>query len=299
MTDNRARMANVLSIAQNTNRKKSRREKKSTFDSLKGDLKSIDSNQNSQIVKLADSSQIESKRSLGTLGDDIGSMENPRLFSVKQLEQLGVVHPKSKNQLLVNALRQIRTKLFRLKPDGNFSVLVTSVVPEGGASFIALNLASTITFDKEKTSLLIDTNVSDPVLHRILKLLKIKPKFGLLDYLLDPAIGIENIVSPSGLPRMRIIPIGDTGDTQSEQLTSGRLPGFLDDVKKRYANRFIVVDAPCINESADTRVLADHCDFIILVVPYGLVTPSQIDSVVDDIDDRKLAGIVMNNEPLV
>ena len=87
---------------------------------------------------------------------EVGYMEDPRLFSEKQLEQLGIVHPRSKNRAFLDSIQQIRTKLFQLKPDGNFSVLVSSVVPEGGASFIALNLAATITFDKAKTSLLID-----------------------------------------------------------------------------------------------------------------------------------------------
>ncbi len=292
-------MGNVLSIVQNTKQKRTltREPRLSHFNRI-NELSIIKSNK--QIATVSDRKTVRSNQAHGGRGDsDIQLMENPRLFSEKQLEQIGVVHPKSKNQGLVNSLRQLRTKLFQLKPDGNFTVLVTSIVPEGGASFISLNLASTITFDREKTSLLIDTNVSDPVLHRILQLLKLKPNYGLLDYLIDPSIGIENIVSPSGIARMRIIPVGNTGGMQSEQLTSKRLPDFLSDVKKRYDNRFIVVDAPCIAESADTRVLADSCDFIVLVVPYGMVTPSQINSIVYEIDHRKLAGIVMNNEPQI
>ncbi len=281
MTDNRARMANVLSIAENTQRKKTRRIRKSK---ISNELATVTIQTKNEVNPGSES--------------EVGFMQDPRLFSEKQLEQIGVVHPRSKNRVLVDSLRQMRTKLFQLKPDSNFSVMVTSVVPEGGASFISLNLASTITFDREKTSLLIDANVHDPVLHRILKLINLHPQSGLLNYLADPSIGIEAIVSPSGIPRMRIIPIGEREDGDSEYLTSKKMTGFLADVKKRYDNRFIIVDAPCITTSADARVLADHCDFIVLVAPYGGATPSQIDAAVDEIDERKLAGIVLNDEPL-
>lgn len=314
MTDNRARMANVLSIAQNAQRKKNRRERKSSIGksvpakkvlSSSAPAESKPTSIENNVEKISNArlkpihvQQSQSNQQVNKRVSDVGFMDNSHLFTAKQLEQLGIVHPNSKNLDLVNALRQLRTKLFQLRPNGNFSVLVTSVVPEGGASFVALNLASTITFGGEKTSLLIDANVNTPVLHRILKLLKLKPKYGLLDYLMNPDIGIENIVSPSGIPRMRIIPIGETGDVQSEQLTSRKLPGFLQDVKERYDNRYIVVDAPCITESADVRVLADHCDYIVLVVPYGQVTPNQIETVIGEVDERKIAGIVLNNEPL-
>jgi len=69
------------------------------------------------------------------------------------------------------------------------------------------------------------------------------------------------------------------------------------DIKERYDNRFVVVDGPAISTSAEARILSDACDFTVLVVPYGGVTPGAIDSIVDEIDERKLAGIVINNQP--
>ncbi|MCB1754536.1 MAG: hypothetical protein KDJ38_03385 [Gammaproteobacteria bacterium] len=276
-------MANILSIAENAERKKNRRIRKSR---VANPVVSVD--------------RTRKKQELAEPGSEseVGFMEDPRLFSDKQLERIGVVHPRSKNRELIDSFRQIRTKLFQLRPEGNFTVLVTSVVPEGGASFVSLNLASTITFDKAKTSLLIDGNAHDPVLHRILKMIKIEPRYGLLEYLANPEIGIENIVSPSGIPRMRIVPIGKREDGDTEYLTSKKMTRFLQEIKQRYDNRFIVIDGPCITTSADARVLADLSDFIVLVAPYGGVTSSQIDGVVDEIDERKLAGIVINNEPL-
>jgi hypothetical protein len=36
---------------------------------------------------------------------------------------------------------------------------------------------------------------------------------------------------------------------------------------------------------------------VVLVVPYGRVTDSQIESSIKAIGDKKLAGVVFNNEP--
>ena len=282
MTDNRARNENVLSIVENMQRKQRRRVKKRAA---------------KELVTVAQETASQGEILKPGTESEIGFMEDPRLFSDKQLEKIGIVHPRSKNRALVDSLRQMRTKLFQARPEGNFSVMVTAVVPEGGASFIALNLASTISFDRSKTSLLVDANMYDPVQDRVLSALNMKPQYGLLDYLSDPSIGVESIVSPSGIPRMRIVPIGNRTEGDTEHLTSKKMSAFLDEIKERYDNRFIVIDTPSISSSVDARVLADLCDFIVLVVPYGSVTPNQIEAVVDEIDERKLAGVVLNNEP--
>ena len=229
---------------------------------------------------------------------ELARMEEARLFSDRQLDQLGIVHPRSNNREMVDAIRQLRTKLFGLRKNGNFSVLVSSVVPQGGGSFVALNLAAAIAFDQTKTSLMVDANLHDPVLHKLLKLIGRDGARGLIDYLETPDIGIEAIVNPSGIPRMRIIPSGNAVDKHAdEHLSSQRCQKLMIDIKERYGNRYVIVDGPPMATSADARILAEMCDYIVLVVPYGSVTPGTLDSIIDEIDETKLAGIVLNDQP--
>ena len=72
----------------------------------------------------------------------------------------------------------------------------------------------------------------------------------------------------------------------------------MEDIKYRYDNRYVIVDGPSMSTSADARILSEICDYTVLVIPYGGVTPGALDSVIDEIDERKLAGIVINNQPL-
>lgn len=67
--------------------------------------------------------------------------------------------------------------------------------------------------------------------------------------------------------------------------------------KQRYRERYILIDAPPMTASADTQILADLCDFVVLVVPYGRVTHAQVDSCIKAIGDKKLVGVVFNDEP--
>jgi len=289
MTD-RAKIANVRSIVQQQQGKKLRRKRKETGRSMVPVHRTTQGRTNLEAandsVSLADRARA-----------DLANMEEAKLFSDRQLELLGIVHPRSKNRPLVDAMRQLRTKLYNLNPEGNFSVLVSSVVPQGGGSFVALNLAATIAFDKAKTSLLVDANLHDPVMHKLLKLIGRDDSHGLLEYLEHPELGVEHIVSPSGIPRMRVIPIGSHTEISAEHFTSARYKQLMVDIKERYDNRFVVVDGPAMTTSADARILSDICDYTVLVLPYGGVTPGVLDSIVDEIDDRKLAGIVINDQP--
>jgi len=229
---------------------------------------------------------------------DIANMADEKLFSDRQLDLLGIVHPRSKNRAMVDAMRQLRTKLYSLKPEGNFSVLISSVVPEGGGSFLGLNLAATIAFDKARTAMLVEANLHTPILHKLMKLIGRENSSGLLEYLERPELGVEHIVNPSGIPRMRCVPIGSHQEISAEHFTSARYKQFMLDITERYDNRFVIVDGPSMTTSADARILSEICDFTVLVVPYGGVTPGTLDSVIDEIDERRLAGIVINNQPV-
>ena len=74
---------------------------------------------------------------------------------------------------------------------------------------------------------------------------------------------------------------------------------MLSSVRQRYAERFIIIDAPPTSETADTQILAELCDYIVLVVPYGKVTNGQVEASIKSIDSKKLIGVVFNNEPAV
>jgi Mrp family chromosome partitioning ATPase len=289
MTD-RAKIANVRSMVEQQQGKSLRRKRKAGRSLVP--LGRKPSGNSTQLKAANDSVSLADKARA-----DLANMDEPLLFNHRQLELLGIIHPRSRNRAMVDAMRQLRTKLYLLKPQGNFSVLVSSVVPEAGGSFVSMNLAATIAFDQAKTSLLVEANVNAPILHKLMKLLGREDARGLLEYLEQPELGVEHIVNPSGVPRMRAIPLGQRGEMNSEHFSSARYHQLMQDIKQRYDNRYVIVDGPDMSTSADAKILSEICDYTVLVIPYGGVTPGMLDSTIDEIDERKLAGIVINNQP--
>src|SRR5919108_3303102 len=204
---------------------------------------------------------------------DIACMVEPTVFEHRELARKRIIYPEMANSGVVNAFRQLRTKLLLQSEGRNGVLMVTSVRSGSGSSFTALNLAAAFAFDETKTALLIDCNLYDAGFDM---LLYSKSKRGLFDYLDQDGVGIEEIVQPSGIPRLRWIPAGTKREITIEVFTSAKMRNLLQSLKKRYNDRHIIIDAPPITKSADAEILIDFCDHVLLVVPYGKATESQI-----------------------
>jgi protein-tyrosine kinase len=225
---------------------------------------------------------------------DIACMVEPAVFEHRELARKRIIYPEMANSGVVNAFRQLRTKLLHQSGGRNGVCMVTSVRSGSGSSFIALNLAAAFAFDETKTALLIDCNLYDAGFD---ELLYSKSKRDLFDYLDQDGVGIEEIVQPSGIPRLRWIPAGAKRGITTEVFTSAKMRNLLQSLKERYDDRHIIIDAPPITKSADAEILIDFCDYVLLVVPYGKATESQILAAAMGIGEEKLLGVIFNNAP--
>lgn len=243
----------------------------------------IDSNIESQSPEMAERHLSRAK---------IRRMSEVGKLSEDELNQLKIIHSKMPERQVLNAFRELRTKLVQKASGENFICLVSSLCEGGGASYVALNLAATFALDQSKTALLIDCNLYAP---KIDPLLKMEGAEGVTDFLDDPALDIKDIIYASGIPRLRVIPVGSNREAGAEHYSSERMADFIKAIKGRYNDRYIIVDAPSILSSVETRILADLCDMAVLVVPYGKVSPAEVQAGVDVIAKNKFAGVVFNN----
>jgi capsular exopolysaccharide synthesis family protein len=224
----------------------------------------------------------------------IARMQEPVLRSRTELADSRVIFPEMTDSDTVKALRELRTKIIQKAEGRNCVVLVTSLVPRGGGSFIAFNLATAFAFDAGRTALLVDCNLREPSLPR---LFAGTPHLGLTDYLEDPTLDLGNIIHPIGIERLRVIPAGGRREVPGEYFTSVKMRRLLDTVRSRYPERFVILDAPPMTEAADMQTLAELSDYLLLVVPYGKVTTSQIEEAVKNLPPGKVLGVVFNDQP--
>lgn len=224
--------------------------------------------------------------------EEIQRMAEFGRLSYAELESLKVIYPGMRQAPVMNAFRELRTKLYQLAGDrDNFVLLITSLTPNGGSTFVTTNLGAAIALDESKTALVVDCNVYAPALHQ---LLPIEPDFGLVDYLENIMLDTKDVIYSTGVRRLRLIPAGTRQLPGSEFFTSSRMRRLIQELRTRYRDRYILIDSPPIGSSADARILAELCDYVMLVVPHGQVTAEQIQTSIEAIDPAKLAGVIFN-----
>lgn len=223
----------------------------------------------------------------------IRRMSDPVELPARSRGPHSIIEYNSEHAHVVQSFRKARTLLLQQAGDTNFVTMVTGMRPGSGASFVARNLAAALAFDEARTALLVDCNRESPSVDNIVGG---NPRLGLTDLLERPAeISIADIIYSTGVPRLRAVPIGSGRNRPAEYFTTQRMKAFLDVTRARYPDRYTIVDAPSMEESADPRILADWCQYVILVVRYGETTRDELLEAVATFPREKFVGVIFND----
>lgn len=222
--------------------------------------------------------------------EEIEKMQSKFSLSSEELLKRKIIYPSMKNNQLVNDFRDLRTHVN--KNSDNNIVMITSTARNSGNSFFARNLAAATAFDVSKTAILFDCSIGDNDAGR---LFDIADNAGILNYIFDKEIQIENIIHESGVKRLRVIPFGSSEESIGEHFSHPRFQNLVSQLKHKYGDRHIFIDAPPILESADARILMGLCDQVVVVVPYGKSNTANIQAATKIIGQEKFSGVVFND----
>jgi protein-tyrosine kinase len=221
--------------------------------------------------------------------EQIKNIPIPTLWTHEELYEKKVIFAGMRQRNLLNAFREVRIGLLQKSKTDNMVVLVSSVAGSGSSSAFSLNLAATFALDQYKTALYVDCN---PYQYESNKYIAGEVSNGLTQYLSDYGVTLEDIIYPSGIERLRIIPSGQGSESAAEIFNSKKMHAFVSEIKARYPDRFIVLDAPAIQQSTEARILSKYCDYTLLVVPFGKAVTDEVLAAVDVIGKEKFAGLV-------
>jgi protein-tyrosine kinase len=222
----------------------------------------------------------------------IRQMAETRRLSDSELEERGLIHPRMEDARLLNTYRNLRTKLLAAGDGENFITMVTSVTSTDTSGLIAANIAASFAFDEGKTAILVEGDIHAPTVDRVFDLND--EVHGLMDHLETEADSVADIIHESGIPRLRVVSSGHRRENSAEFFTSDKMKATIDEIVARYPDRYPIIDAPSVQESADARILLDLCDQVVLVVPYGQCTEQEIRTAAETIGTAKLAGVVLD-----
>ena len=170
------------------------------------------------------------------------------------------------------------------------SMLVTSTFPAEGKTYVASNLATTLAMSIDEYVLAIDADLRRPRLHRMFGYSKVR---GLHDYLAGNA-RLEELIIKSSIDKLSVLPAGKPPRNPTELLSSNMMVQFLEEVKERYQDRFVIIDSPPSSVTAETKFLAQHVDGIIYVVMANKTPRKDIEKAMDNLGRDKILGIVFN-----
>lgn len=196
-----------------------------------------------------------------------------------------------RKSVISEAYRSIRTTvLFSAGKNEQKTLLITSANVSEGKTVTSCNLATTIAQFDTKT-LLIDADLRKPQLHKIFKLPNEK---GLSNLLVESA-SLEEVVFPTEISNLSVIPCGVIPPNPSELIGSQRMQDLIEELKGKYDK--IIFDSSPIMPVTDSAILKNYVDGVLLVVMVGKTSRDAIHQVVDTLqgESENLIGAILNN----
>ncbi|WP_430509927.1 CpsD/CapB family tyrosine-protein kinase [Gottfriedia solisilvae] len=209
--------------------------------------------------------------------------------NLKKRNLVTLFHPDS---ILSDQFRTIRANIYFLTEERKNKVfLITSTEKGEGKSTITANLAVSMAQQKEKV-LLIDANLREAVIHTIFK---IPNNIGLTNVLTNQ-VGLEEAIFRTDIGNLDILTSGSISYNPVELLATEIVQELLNKIVNVYD--IVLIDSPSVLEFTESRVIANQCDGVVLVINRG---KTELEKTVEakrilDIAHGKLVGAIINEK---
>lgn len=211
-------------------------------------------------------------------------------MSLDLLERERLLGGGQENELRDN-INLLRTQVLqKTRSMGWTTIMVTSPNPGVGKTSIATNLAISLARELNHTALLVDTCLSKPT---IAKRLGLTETSGLSDYLIHHT-PVENLLINPGIDKLVVLPAGAEVNNSAELLGSSNMKKLVTELKHRYADRYIIFDAPHLIDASDALVFSEYVDAILLVVGDSETKMGDLQKTIELLSNRNVLGIVLN-----
>ena len=168
--------------------------------------------------------------------------------------------------------------------------MVTSAMPGDGKTFVAANLAASIAMGIDEYVLLVDCDLRRPDLHRMLGLSNAE---GLREYLSGKK-DLRDLLVRTSIDKLSLLPAGSPPHNPSELLASAGMKSFLEEIRNRYEDRFIIIDTAPSQVLTEANILANFVDGIIFVVMDQITPREAVQKAIENLGKKKVLGVVYN-----
>lgn len=205
-----------------------------------------------------------------------------------------VVRPKNSNAIN-EAFRVVRSNFHFISNTQGVSghednirvMMVTSLYPGSGKTFIALNMATSFAVQSHRT-VLIDLDMRKGIMSKV-----VGPGHkGISNYIIGQASVSDILVhNVDGIDGLDMIPVGAIPPNPSEMLYSSKFEQLITELKAQYD--YIIIDCPPIDIVADTQIIGRLTDMTIFVIRAGLLEKSDIHQIQDLYNDNRYPNMAV------
>lgn len=221
------------------------------------------------------------------------------VVDLQRLAASGMITPVNTRSLIAEEYRAIKRPLLKnvLNPQvGTNShpnlIMVTSALPGEGKSFTSINLAMSIAMEMDHTVLLVEADVPKPAIAGYLGLAKEEP--GLVDYLADERLSLEELLFRTNIPKLTLLRSGRQHPQATELLASQNMRRLTQELAQRYPDRVVIFDSPPMLVSSEAVALAGLVGQVVMVIESGKTPQRVVKDALALIGTDKFVGVVLN-----
>jgi capsular exopolysaccharide synthesis family protein len=192
--------------------------------------------------------------------------------------------------------RALRHMVEQMHKAGSLSILaVTSAAAGDGKTTTAINLAGTLAQAPESRVLLVEADLRRPsVTVRDHLGLRDSGGPGLVDTILDPSLGLADVVQRHPDFNLSVLPAGWRPTAPYEALKSPRVGELLEEARERYD--YVIVDTPPLLVVPDCRLIGRWVDGFIVVVAAHKTPRKLVEEALNVLEPGKVVGIAFNGD---
>jgi exopolysaccharide/PEP-CTERM locus tyrosine autokinase len=168
--------------------------------------------------------------------------------------------------------------------------MITSSTSGEGKTFVAANLAISISHELHTHAVLVDCDLRNPSLAKWFDLQNGK---GLSDYLVGNGNASE-LLKKTKVEKLNLIPGGTIQDNPTELIGSKKMETLIHELRSRYPDQYVVIDSTPLLATTEPEVLAKFVDGIIVVVRAGVTPRETVKQAISNLDKGKIIGFVLN-----
>lgn len=201
------------------------------------------------------------------------------------IEKMSPSSREGRNLGLSNEFRAIKRTLLKTAfsdPDVlRNRIMVTSLRPGAGRSFVAYNAARSIALEQDKTVLLVNTDVMSDEIDRAISKSEDDATVGLIDLLVTPGLPVSDVIYSTEISNFKVIPRGRENYLANELFSSALMNKLMQEFQDRYKDRLVIFDAPPLLEVSEAATLSQFVDQVVIVLEHNKTKISDIKKVQD------------------